>query len=96
MLAVRPKHYQRKPTSRDRKTSTAPRSAMRRGSPKEGPLMDPKPLVQLASGLRPGNRLEWIKHLNKHPDDVVKIVAIQSGAFVLTVIVGMLIWAFRG
>lgn len=58
--------------------------------------MDLRPLMHLASRLKPGNRLEWIKHLNKHPDHVVKIVAIQSGAFVLTVVLGMLFLAFRG
>lgn len=58
--------------------------------------MDARPLMHIASSFKPGDRLEWIKHLKKHPDHVVKIVAIRSGAVVFTIVAGMLIWAFRG
>lgn len=69
---------------------------MRAATPRKDPSWTPRPRIQIASSLKPGDRLEWIKHLNKHPEHVVKIVAIRSGAFVLTVVAGMLIWAFRG
>lgn len=58
--------------------------------------MDPRHLLQIASSLKPNSRLEWTKHLSKHPDHAVKIVAIQSATVALTVVGGGLAWVFRG
>lgn len=62
----------------------------------QGVEMDPKSLIALFSALKPGDRLEWIKDFNKHPDHVVKVVAIRSlcGVAIAGFVFGI-VWALR-
>lgn len=62
----------------------------------QGVEMDPKSLIALFSVLKPGDRLEWIKDLNKHPDHVVRVVAIRSicGAVIAGFVFGI-VWVLR-
>jgi len=49
--------------------------------------MDLKPFADLVRRIRPTTRLDWIKHLNKYPNHVVAVVAIQSvTAAIVTII----------